>query len=147
MQIPTMRRAAGIALAATILPLASVASASSAEATTRRDGCAVTPLAPTRLSTAPVSVRYSVRITCLSAATVVVQQNRRELDAPASQDLGTTTLTVVFATDGSRIVSVVRPLPNTEAGNEEIYQRVRFRVLPTAVFTGWEGSPVVSMAN
>ena len=144
---------AGGALAAALV--APLGLATPAQAATS-GGCTVTPLTPIfdGFNSAGVKlVRFRVKISCDAGRTVTVQQQRWEDDQHPDRDdsLGTVSFTRTF--DGSRSTITVasrRTLPNTERGNEEIYQRVRFRVSSNQVTSPWsayENSRQASMPN
>lgn len=141
-----------VAAAVVSLPIALV-SASSAEAATTRNGCRVTPLAPTRVGISNV-IRFPVRVSCTSNRIVQIQQQRWESDAPAGlvgdDFFGTRTHLRTFAVTGTVVVSSLLVLPNTEAGAEELFQRVRFRASSINVisgFTNYERSVTRSFNN
>ena len=128
-----------------------------AEAATTSQGCTVSPLTPVFAGwTAGVKdVRYKVAIACLPGRTVLVQQTVVEDDvAPDVDDPIVNTFNSISS--GANGVVVIRgikePLPNTEAGAEEIYQKVRFRVTPNSTgvqgpWTTYESSGSLTIAN
>jgi hypothetical protein len=141
-----------VAAATVALPLA-LASASSAEASTTRNGCTVRPLAPVRVGHTNL-IRFPIRVTCLPNRIIQIQQQRYEADPPAGlagdDFLGSVTRRRAFTVGTTVILSSTRALPNTESGAEEIYHRVRFRVATirgTTAFTRYESSAVRSFFN
>ena len=131
--------------AAAAVPIAMAAPASAA--TSSR--CTVTPLKPIFAgfnSSGVKLVDYRISVSCASNCTVQIEQRRYEEDAWPNPDdfLGASS----FSTYGVRTLSNVRTLVNTESGNEEVYQKVRFRVTingHTLPWTSWEKSPVASI--
>jgi hypothetical protein len=133
--------------AAAAMPIALAAPASAATSS----GCTVTPLKPIFAgfnSTGVKLVNYRISVSCASNRTVSIEQRRYEEDDWPNPDdsLGTTT----FSTSGVRTLSNVRTLVNTESGNEEVYQKVRFRVTSggvTSPWTSFQKSSVLSIPN
>jgi hypothetical protein len=133
--------------AAAAMPIAMAAPASAATSS----GCTVTPLKPIFAgfnSSGVKLVDYRIAVSCASNRTVSIQQHRYEEDDWPNPDdsLGTTS----FGTSGVRILHNVRTLVNTESGNEEVYQKVRFRVTSNGVTSPWtsnEKSAVLSIPN
>lgn len=133
--------------AAAAAPIALAAPASAATSS----GCTVTPLKPIFAgfnSSGVKLVNYRIAVSCASNRTVTIEQRRYEEDDWPNPDdsLGTTT----FTTSGVRTLSNVRTLVNTESGNEEVYQKVRFRVTSSGVTSPWtsyEKSSVLSIPN
>jgi hypothetical protein len=83
---------------------------------------------------------------------VVVEQRRYEDDkSPDADDYrGSSVFTHTFSGSRTLTFSAKRSLPDTERGNEEIYQRVRFRVTSNGVtspWTSWRNSPILSIPN
>lgn len=144
---------AGALAAAVAAPLA--VAATPASAATTSGGCTLTPLTPVfdGFTSAGVKiVKFPVKITCAANRTVTVLQSRWENDAYPDPDdnLGSVTFSRSFTDARTITVSSRRTLPNTENGNEEIYQRVRFRVTSNGVTSPWtsgENSRQVSMPN
>ncbi|HET9648982.1 MAG TPA: hypothetical protein VFP34_12250 [Microlunatus sp.] len=150
----TLRRtvAAGIAVTVAAVPLAlAVAPAQAATGS----GCTVTPLRPVFAgfnSSGVKQVRYRVTATCSSNRVLTVEQRRYEDDASPDPDdfLGSSVLVHSFSGGATVTLSTTRSLPDTEPGNEEIYQRIRFRVSSngvTSAWTGWQNSPILSIPN
>jgi hypothetical protein len=145
----------GALIAAAAVPLAVAVPAQAATSS----GCTVTPLRPVFAgfnSSGTKLVRFSVQISCSENRTVTVQQQRYEEDwdgwlfSDSDDYLGARTFVCSFVGAGSNVVSSVRTLPNTEDGNEEIYQRTRFQVSSNGVtspLTSWQRTPYVSMPN
>jgi len=133
--------------AAAALPLAMAAPASAA--TSSR--CTVTPLKPIFAgfnSSGVKLVDYRISVSCASNCRVQIEQRRYEEDAWPNPDdfLGASS----FSTSGVRTLHNVRALVNTESGNEEVYQKVRFRVFCNGVPDPWTSggkSPVLSIPN
>jgi len=118
-----------------------------------RNGCTVTPLAPARVGLTNV-IRFPVRVACTSNRIVQIEQQRWESDAPpglvGDDFFGKRTHLRTFAVTGTVVVASLLVLPNTEAGAEEISQRVRFRAASingVSAFTPYERSAIVSFNN
>jgi hypothetical protein len=147
------RLAVGTALLA--VAAAPLALAVPAEATTSALGCSVRPLKPLPggVSGGVKQVDYEILYTCLGGRTVQVQQFFLEDDtAPNPDDVTGNQLTLrAFPTTNIDQRTVTRPLANTEGGNEEVYQKVRFRVsIGGGAFSPWtafERSNTLSIAN
>ena len=133
--------------AAAVAPIAMAGSASAATSS----GCTVTPLKPIFAgfnSSGVKLVNYRISVSCTSNRTVSIQQRRYEEDGFLNPDdfLGATS----FNTSGVRTLHNRRTLVDTESGNEEVYQKVRFRVTSNGVTSPWtsyEKSPVLSIPN
>jgi len=119
-------------------------------------GCTATPYAPvfSGFNAAGNKVlRYTVRIVCAGGRTITVHQQSREADPWPNPDdtVGSTTFSRAFPAAGVQIVNIYRPLPNTEWGNEEMYQRIRIRVTSSngvvSAWSGWDNSGVRSFSN
>lgn len=113
----------------------------------------MTPQAPVRVGLTNV-IRFPVMVFCTSNRIVQIQQQRWESDAPAGlagdDFFGTRTNTRTFAMTGPVTVSTLVVLPNTEAGPEELFQRVRFRAASingVSAFTNYERSVTRSFNN
>jgi hypothetical protein len=140
--------AAGAVLAAAVLAGSPAYAATSG-------GCTVTPLTPTFAgfnSSGVKQVNYAVRISCAADRSVQVLQRRYEEDgAPNPDDLtGSVSFTRSFSETKTITVRIVRSLPDTENGNEEVYHAVRFRVTSNGVTSPWtsfERSSKVSIPN
>lgn len=143
---------------------APVATALPAGAATTLQGCTVNPLAPVyagRNAALIKQVRHNVVIACSPGRAIEVQQTVMEDDAIPDPDDFVVTAVRSFTSPsaspgnpgglaGTRGITEV--LPNTEAGQEEIYQKVRFRVTPNSSgvqgpWTTWELSPTLTIAN
>lgn len=140
------KRAAAVALLATALPFAAVASAN---ATTASSGCSVTPLTPVYSYTdyAGIKVlRYDIRVTCSGGRWAQITQQTREEDTISDDTIGTFAKSQHFSSYGTVTLSTYQRLPDTEWGDEEMYQRVSFRVVSdngvASGYTGWEKSGV-----
>ncbi len=140
-------RAVGIALAAAALPLTVAASAS---ATTTSSGCTVSPLRPVydHHNAAGVKViRYNVTVTCDAGRSIELDRHVHEEDGGLNNDdhISTTTHNRYFASTDTVTMWAEVSLPDTEIGDEEMYQQVSFRVSSNGVtspWTAWELSPV-----
>jgi hypothetical protein len=114
-----------------------------AEAATTLQGCSVNPLAPVyagRNAAFVKQVRYNVVIVCAPGRSIEVQQTVMEDDVPPNPDDFIVTRVDSFTSGAGGLVGTrgtTEVLPDTEAGPEEIYQKVRFRVTPAA--TGVQG--------
>lgn len=152
---PTSRRIVTTALAAAAVALPLSIAAPMAHASTTSSGCTVSPLRPVfdHINSAGDKVlNYRVTATCNANRTVTIEQDRMEEDGwPNPDDLiGESTLSRTFSVYGSYTFNVLRTLPDTELGEEEMYQKVRFRVTSNGVTSAWTGnenSPVQSFAN
>ena len=120
-------------------------------------GCTVTPLTPVFAGyTAGVKqLRHNVAIACFGARSIEVQQTVMEDDAVPDPDDFVVTRINGFPTGANGVVvirGITENLPNTEAGAEEIYQKVRFRVTPNSTgvqgpWTTYESSGSLTIAN
>ena len=151
----TLRRL-GLGAAMIAVATAPFALAVPAEAATTANGCTVAPLAPVfaGLNAAGVKqVRYNVVINCAANRSVEVQQTFMEDDAPPDPDdfTGTVVNTTNFPGVAITTKGVTLNLPDTEAGPEELYQKIRFRVtLAGGVQSAWtpfESGPSTTIAN
>ncbi len=140
-------RAGAIALAATVLPLVAV---STAQATTTSSGCTVTPLRPVfdHINSAGVKViRYDVTVTCTGGRSIALERHVHEQDGGLNGDdhISTTTHNRTFDVTDTVTMWAEVSLPDTELGDEEMYQQVKFQVTSNGVtspWTAWELSPV-----
>jgi hypothetical protein len=158
--ITTPRRVTALgltALAAVALPLAVAAPA---QASTTRDGCTITPLAPEFRGTFTAAnvpyVYYPYEVSCIGSATglsVEVETQTWEADlvgragdvdadgvnSPDEDRIGSASSTRGFgAGGGSTVVDVRGVLPHTDTDfDEEVYHSVRFRVTSGPVTGGW----------
>jgi hypothetical protein len=156
------RAAAGAAL----IPLAAAAVVATtsipAEASTSRSGCTVTPLPPIYAgyhnSAAVKMIRYRLTVTCAANRTAVMEWQGVEEDwslgwpHKKNPDDGdwSRTVRVSFGSASTRTLIYDNDLPDTESGYEEMYHKVRFRVISNGVesaFTAWERTPYVSFIN
>jgi hypothetical protein len=140
------KRAAAVALLAAVVPIAAAASAS---ATTSTSGCSVTPLTPVYAYTdyAGIKVlRYDIQVTCNGGRSAQITQQTREEDTFSDDTIGTFSKSYHFTNYGSVTLSTYQRLPDTEWGDEEMYQRVSFRVVSdngvASGYTSWEKSGV-----
>lgn len=145
------RLAVGTALlAAAAAPLAL---ALPAEAATTANGCTVRPLKPTfaGFSGGVKQIRYEVVFSCAAGRTIEVQQLAMEDDSTPDQFINTRVHTRTFVSSTVATRSATWALPDTEAGNEEVYQKVRFRVSagggPVSAWTPFEFGPTLSIAS
>ena len=139
------RRALAAALLATALPLVAVGTA---HASTTESGCTVSPLRPgfDHGNSAGVKViRYNMTVTCDAGRTVEIEQHVHEADTINADDhITTSNRSRYFATADSVTMWLENSLPDTEIGDEEMYQHVSFRVTSNGVtspWTDWEDSP------
>jgi hypothetical protein len=137
-----------LAAAGLVLPLGV---ASQADASTTAHGCTVTPAAPTSNApanpfTGPRTVKYTVTVHCDSPRTVLLEARAYEADPGADTLLGSGDAAVTLPSGGSKTFTSTLPAPDTEPGDDEVYQRVRFKVLyangSVSDWTAWESSPV-----
>lgn len=155
-----IRRA--IAGATTVLALGApiaLVTATPAEAATSTNGCRVTPLKPVaeRLLVLRNGVwKYDTRVTftnrvyCTSNRIIRVYDRQLESDGAISHLLGTSNSVRTFTAAGTTTISTVRWLSviDTEAGADEYYHAVRFRVASADQLSGWttsENSPIQSV--
>ena len=140
----------GLVAAAAAAPLA--LAAAPAEATTG-SGCTVTPLKPTFggfNSSGVKLVRYGVSIKCAADRSVTVDQDRFDKASGVPVLTGVSVLKHTFGGAGTIKITVQRPLPDLNRGNEAVFQSVRFRVAShgvTSAWTGWQKSAVLSIPN
>ena len=98
-------------------------------------------------------IRYEVVFSCAGGRTIEVQPFAMEDDNPPSPDqfIGTQVFTRTFVNANVASRSLTRPLPNTEPGNEEVYDKTRFRVSvnggPVSAWTAFDFGPTLSIAN
>jgi hypothetical protein len=155
-------------VAATALPLGVAAPA---HASTTKDGCTVTPLAPEFRGTFNAAnvpyVYYPVEVSCVASASGLsvevtmetweqdIANRAGDVDANginnADEDrIGSANFTRNFgAGGGSTTVDVRGLLPHTDTDfNEEVYDKVKFRVTSgpvTGTWTAFEFSPVTQI--
>lgn len=151
----TLRRL-GLGAAMIAVATAPLTVALPAEAATTAFGCTAAPLAPVfaGLNGAGVKqVRYNVLITCAANRSIEVQQTFMEDDAPPNPDdfTGTVVNTTNFPGAAITTTGVTVDVPDTEAGPEELYQKIRFRVTGAggvqSAWTLFESSPNTTIAN
>ena len=139
------RRALAAALLATALPLVVVGTA---QASTTSSGCTVSPLRPVfdHFNASGVKViRYNMTVSCDAGRTIEIEQHVHEADSINADDhITTSNRSRYFATTDTVTMWLENSLPDTEIGDEEMYQRVSFRVTSNGVtspWTAWEDSP------
>ncbi len=139
------------AIAATALPVAAIAGAGSAHATTA-SGCTISPYTPiySYTNTAGVKVLdYKISVNCSSGRHAHITQERGEEDPwPNGDDkVGTST----FTASGVTTLHNYRTLVDGEPGQEEMYQRIKFWVHSdngvVSATTGWQNSGVRAFFN
>ncbi len=129
----TLKALAAIAVAAAV-PLLSASPAMAATS----NGCTVTPLTPSFAgfnSSGVKLVNYRISVNCQPNRTVAIDQQRWEEDSWPNPDdhLGNSS----FVRSGVTTINNVRTLVNGEIGEEEVYQKVRFRVTSNGVTSPW----------
>ena len=145
------RRIVAGAIAAAALPVAAIAGAGSAQATTRA-GCTINPLTPIYAYTNAAGVKvidFRISVNCAPNRHAHINQRVYEADTwPNPDDL---IVTRNFVAGGVTTLHTYVPLPNTEAGSEEVYQRVKFWVHANngamSAPTAWQNSAVRTYAN
>jgi len=144
------RRFAAGAIAAAALPVAAITGAANAQAATLA-GCTITPLTPIYSFTNAAGVKvldFRIAVNCAPGRHAHISQRVYEADSwPNPDDL---IVTRNFVAAGVTTVHSRVPLPNTEAGAEEMYQRVRFWVHANGVMsatTPGQNSAVLTIAN
>lgn len=84
-------------------------------------------------------------VTCDAGRTIEVEQHVHEADSINADDhITTSNRSRYFATADSVTMWLENSLPDTEIGDEEMYQHVSFRVSSNGVtspWTAWEDSP------
>jgi len=98
-------------------------------ASTTAHGCTVAPTRPA-LSNGNTLVRYTATASCKAGRYLQVEQTFYERDGSQYTYLGQQVWTseVKAAEKFSHFTD--QPIPDTEPGDEELYQTVRFRVMP-----------------
>lgn len=132
------------------LPLA-LASTSSAEAATTRNGCTVAPLTPARVGSSKF-IQFPIRVTCVQNRIVEITQQRYRVDPSPKPDhfLGTKNHIMTFTGAGTTILASSIPLPNIDADKKVLLHYVNFRVASingVTRFGRYEKSPVRSFTN
>lgn len=123
-----------------------------AEASTS-SGCTVTPLKPTFggfNSSGVKLVRYGVSIKCAADRTVSVDQDRWDSVGGVPVLTGVAGLRHTFDDAGTVRITVQRPLPDLNKGNEVVFHSVRFRVSShgvTSAWTAFQKSAALSIPN
>ena len=139
------------AVAAAALPVAAIAGAGSAHATTA-SGCTISPYTPiySYTNTAGVKVLdYKISVNCAAGRHAHITQERYEQDGWLNPDdlVGTST----FIGSGVTTLHNYRTLVDTEIGQEEMYQRIKFWVHSdngvVSATTGWQNSGVRAFFN
>lgn len=131
----TLISVASMAFITGAVPL-TVASPASAETTTR--GCTVAPRFPGPFDKDRGEVLYRQRVTCTAGRTISVQLRIYEEDKGKDQlQLRYNYPNVSYSKYGSRVWSRWFQPPNTENGDEEVYQSVRFRVWRNGTWSNW----------
>ena len=146
----TRRRVAG-AIAAAALPVAAITGAGNAQAATLA-GCTINPLNPIYSYTNAAGVKvldFRIAVNCAAGRHAHITQQIYEADPwPNPDDL---IVTRTFVASGVTVLHSRVALPNTEAGSEEMYQRVRFWVHGNngvvSATTAWQNSAVLTIAN
>lgn len=156
----TKRRFATLLLALVAAAALPLAVAAPAQASTTKDGCTVTPLAPefrgTFNAAAVPYVYYPYDVSCIASASGLSVEVRTEtweqdldqragdvdangIDNADEDRTGSATSTRAFGTGGgSTTVDVRGVLPHTDTDfNEEVWQQVKFRVTSGPVTGGW----------
>jgi hypothetical protein len=90
-------------------------------------------------------IRYNMTVTCDAGRTIEIEQHVHEADSINADDhITTSNRSRYFATADSVTMWLENSLPDTEIGDEEMYQHVSFRVSSNGVtspWTAWEDSP------
>lgn len=147
--------AAALGLSAVAVP---AAVAAPAQAAVTQYACTVTPLKPIfagHNQSGTMLVNYRVYVYCSQDRWLNVQQQRWEDDDSwtppfdGNDYLGGTNWTNVYVGAGRSVtLNNVRTLVNTEAGNEEVFQRTRHQEGASGIWspwTGWRASANTSM--
>ncbi|MGV1007348.1 MAG: hypothetical protein ACOYBY_01920 [Dermatophilaceae bacterium] len=141
-------RLAAVALVAATLPFAAVATAN---ASTTLSGCTVSPLRPyyDHTNSAGVKViRYDMTVTCSGGRTITVDQHVHEQDGGLNGDdhITSSLRSRYFSSTDTVTMWLESSLPDTELGDEEMYQHVHFQITDdlgtTSPWTAWEDSLV-----
>lgn len=145
LQLPTRRLiATGLVAAVGAIGFARTAQAVSS------NGCTAVPLTPSFShvdSTGNRILKYTFHLSCSAGRTATVQHQIRERDLFGSDLISNATYTKSFAAAGVTSVSYYAAVPDTEPGGEEMYHRLRLRVILFGVpqsWTGWHNSAVVN---
>ncbi len=163
----TTKLAAVAALGLAALPLGM---GSPAQASTTRDGCTVTPLAPYFAGSYTAGnvpeVFYEYELTCgASSAAMSVEVKTQTWESDLSgragdvdangvnnaddEHIGNATTSRSFTkAGGTKTVKVKGVLPHTDTdANEEVYQKVKFRVTSGAVTGSWTAFELTSASQ
>lgn len=139
----------GSAVASTVcIAAGGLALGAPAQAATTKDSCTVTPFMPefayTEAGTGRKVLDYKIKVHCSQAHGVSIEQKRWEHDPWNPDDaLGASFFYRELDAGTSTMIHNYRTLVNTEPGEEEVYQSVRFRVWwdpASSDRTGWESS-------
>ncbi|NKX55804.1 hypothetical protein [Arthrobacter mobilis] len=138
--------AAALGLAAVAVP---ATAAAPAQAASTQYACSVTPLKPIYAGhnqSGTMLVNYRVYVYCYQGRYLNIQQQRWEDDDSwtppfdGNDYLGGTNWTNVYVSAGGAVtLNNVRTLVNTEAGNEEVFQRTRFQEGYSGIWSAWTG--------
>jgi hypothetical protein len=123
-------------------------------------GCTVSPqpTVVTGLDTSGYKLMSNkINVTCSAGRSVQIRQQVWEEDwdgwlfSDGDDLIADNLYNHSFVTaSGSTVINSIRRVPNTEDSNEEMYQRVSFRVTSNGVtspWTDWERTPYRSIAN
>ena len=148
------RKIALVALVAATLPLAGIASANGSTSTW---GCSVDPERPVFDHINPANgnkvIRYDMTVNCAAGRTVEIEQHIHEQDGGLNKDdhITSNVRDWHFSTASTVTMWWENTLPNTELGQEEMYQTVKFRVimddLSSSPWMSFEDSPVQAFSN
>ena len=136
------KRVSATLIMATVVAASPIGLATSAQAALQGSGCSISVDGPSyagRNSSNEVLLAYPIDITCLKGRTIEVYQEQWEEDGGSNDDYIANSYTdLSFETEGgSKHVVVSGKLPHTEARNEEMYQKVRFRVTEGHTTSSW----------
>jgi hypothetical protein len=153
---PSARKLAMIAALGLGMVAAPFALAAPAQAAGTSYACSVTPLKPVFAgfnSSGVKLVDYRIQVRCYSDRYINITQERWEDDDWPNPDdhLGTSYFSrhLNYAS-GLVTISNVRTLVNTEIGNEEVYQKIKWQEGSNGIwsaYTGWRTSASTSMSN
>ena len=141
-----------IAASGAVAAIAAIGFAGAAQAVST-SSCTATPYTPTYSYTNTSGVKvlqYKIQVTCWANRTATVEQYRMEEDTFSDDTIGHTTYNRSFSSAGTQYIYFYGTLPDTELGQEEMYQKIRLRVSSngvTSAWTGWQKSGVQSFFN
>lgn len=141
-----------IAASGAVAAIAAIGFAGAAQAVST-SSCTATPYTPTYSYTNTSGVKvlqYKIQVTCSANRTATVEQYRMEEDTFSDDTIGHTTYNRSFSSAGTQYIYFYGTLPDTELGQEEMYQKIRLRVSSNGVtspWTGWQKSGVQSFFN